>query len=562
MILDAERCYRAVASRDPRFDGWFFTAVTSTGIYCRPSCPASTPRQENVRFYPSAAAAQQAGFRACLRCRPDAAPGSPEWNTRADVVARAMRLIADGIVDRDGVPALAARLGYSERQIHRLLVAEVGTGALALARAQRAQAARLLVESTDLPVADVAFTAGFASVRQFNHTFRDVFATTPTEARRRSRSAPGRRGPSSNGTGKRTDPNPGAPAPTAQGAEACAGTITLRLAHRQPSDAAATIAFLGTRAVPGVELLHGDTYHRSLRLPHGSGTVALSPAPPSGSGGSGSSGGSSGGHVRATLRLTDLRDLTAAVSRCRRLLDLDSDPVAVDADLSRDPLLRPLVAARPGLRVPGAVDGAELAVRAVIGQQVSVAGARAVTAHLVAMAGTSLPGPATPPALSPAGSAGPPALCPAGPTVLFPTPEEILAAEDGALRMPASRRRTVRALAGAIAGGHLVLDAGSDPEETEARLREIPGIGPWTAAYVRLRGLGDPDAFLAGDLGVRRALERLGHPGGAADAELAAARWRPWRAYATLHLWSMPAVQDGARPRKTVTEGKGKEHAA
>jgi AraC family transcriptional regulator of adaptative response / DNA-3-methyladenine glycosylase II len=535
VIDDFERCYRAVSSRDPRFDGWFFTAVTSTGIYCRPSCPARTPGREHVRFYPSAAAAQQAGFRACMRCRPDAAPGSPEWNARADVVARAMRLIADGAVDRDGVPALAARLGYSERQIHRLLVAEVGTGALALARAQRAQTARLLVETTDLPVADVAFTAGFASVRQFNHTFRAVFATTPSEARRRRRPPSRRRGAPSTPATLGAVPAAGRHGATATATTAGASTVTLRLAHRQPFDAAATIAFLGARAVSGIELLDGDTYHRTLRLPRGTGTVALRP------------GGRGAAHVQAVLRLADLRDLTAAVSRCRRLLDLDSDPEAVDADLASDPLLRPLVAALPGLRVPGTVDPAELAVRAVIGQQVSVAGARTVAAHLVAAAGTSLPRPA-----APAGGAGGHADLPR----LFPTPEEILAAGDGALRMPASRQRTVRALARALADRHLVLDAGSDPEEAEARLREIPGIGPWTAAYVRLRGLGDPDAFLASDLGVRRALERLGQPAGAADAERAAARWRPWRAYATLHLWSMPAGRDGARPRNTVTQGK------
>lgn len=513
MIEDFERCYRAVSSRDPRFDGWFVIAVTSTRIYCRPSCPARTPSRDHVRFYPTAAAAQHAGFRACKRCRPDAAPGSPEWNTRADVVARAMRLIADGTVDREGVPALAARLGYSPRQVHRLLVAEVGVGALALARAQRAQTARILVETTDLPVADVAFSAGFESVRQCNDTFRAVFAMTPTEARRR-RPQGRRQAPVDvagahpvEGTGGATGVGAGAGTPTG-------GTIALRLAHRQPCDAAGTIAFLGARAVPGVEVLADGAFHRALRLPHGAGTVSLSPAD---------------GFVQAVLHLADLRDVTAAVSRCRRLLDLDSDPAAVDADLAQDPRLRPLVAAHPGRRIPGSVDAAELAVRAVIGQQISVAGARTVAGHLVSACNTAFaPGP---------GGGG-------HRLRLFASPDEILSADDAAFRMPASRRRALRALAEALAAGRLDLRVGADPAEVAASLLATPGVGPWTVAYVRMRGLGDPDAFLPSDLGVRRALGRPGHPAGIADATRAAARWRPWRAYATVHLWSDP----GGRP--------------
>ncbi|MGZ4644582.1 MAG: bifunctional transcriptional activator/DNA repair enzyme AdaA, partial [Blastococcus sp.] len=288
--LDPERCYRAVAGRDARFDGWFFTAVHTTGIYCRPSCPARTPLARNVSFFTTAAAAQAAGFRACRRCRPDAAPGSPEWDVRADVVARAMRLIADGEVERSGVPGLAAHLGYSERQLHRLLVGELGVGALALARAQRAQTARLLIETTELPMADVAFAAGFASVRQFNDTVREVFATTPTGLRA------SRRGPVT-----------GAP-----------GRLTLRLAARAPYDAAEVLLFLGTHAVPGLEEWDGTTFSRVLDLPHGPAVVQLSPS---------SDGGPA---VTALLRLTELRDLAAAVTRCRRMLDLDADPAAVD----------------------------------------------------------------------------------------------------------------------------------------------------------------------------------------------------------------------------------------
>jgi len=489
VLEDFERCYRAVQSRDARFDGWFFIAVTSTGIYCRPSCPAMTPKRANVRFYPSAAAAQQAGFRACMRCRPDAAPGSPEWNVRADVVARAMRLIADGAVDRDGVAGLAGRLGYSERQLHRLLVAEVGTGAIALARAQRAQTARVLIETTDLPSAHIAFAAGFSSVRQFNDTVREVFASTPTELRRKHRQRP--RGA-------------GAAGPAGAGG---VGAVSLRLAYRQPFDAAATLAFLSARAVPGVEAVVDGTFHRTLRLPHGSGRVALAPAD---------------GYVAATLRLDDLRDLTAAVSRCRRLLDLDADPVAVDDLLGRDTLLGPLVAAAPGRRVPGTVDGSELAFRAVIGQQVSVAGARTVAGRLVAAVDARL------------------AMADGPVTHLFPTAADLVAVPDTALPMPASRRRTIRALASAMADGDLPLDPGADPAELADRLRAVPGVGDWTASYVAMRALRDPDAFVATDLGVRRGLRWLGGPESPAAVAGVADRWRPWRAYATVHLWSVP----------------------
>jgi AraC family transcriptional regulator of adaptative response / DNA-3-methyladenine glycosylase II len=490
VIEDFDSCYRAAQSRDARFDGWFFTAVTSTGIYCRPSCPAITPKRENVRFFATAAAAQQAGFRACLRCRPDAAPGSPEWLGRADVAARAVKLILDGTVDREGVSGLARRVGYSERQLHRLLLAEAGTGALSLARAQRAQTARLLLQTTDLPVTHVAFAAGFTSVRQFNETVRAVFARTPTELRRRA--------------GAQHD----APAGIAT-----AQSIPLRLAHRRPFAAARLLDFLGQRAVAGVESYDGVTYRRSLRLPHGAGTIAV-----------GADDGAS--EVRAVFTLEDLRDLTAAIARCRHLLNLDADPVAVDAALAADPLLRPLVARTPGLRVPGAADGFELAVRAVIGQQVSVAGARTVAAGLVRAAGEPIPNPILPV------------------THTFPAPEalaSLAARRPEAFAMPATRRRTLAALAQAVADGSLAIDPGAEPRELEAQLLAIPGVGAWTAAYVAMRALGDPDAFLPTDLGVRRAMARLGELDDARTVATLAERWRPWRAYAVAHLWTVPA---------------------
>jgi AraC family transcriptional regulator of adaptative response / DNA-3-methyladenine glycosylase II len=502
MRLDFEWCYRAVDSRDSRFDGWFYTAVTSTGIYCRPSCPARTPLRRNVRFYPSAAAAQGAGFRACRRCRPDAVPGSPEWDTRADVVARAMRLIADGLVDRDGVPGLARRLGYTERHLHRMLTAEVGAGPLALARAQRAQAARVLIETTRMGLAEIAFAAGFGSVRQFNDTVRQVYGVAPSRLRG---SPPQRSRPAANGE-----------------------SIALRLAYRPPLHAESLLGFLGARAVPGVEAWDGGTYRRALRLPHGPATVVLTPA---------------AGQVRARLRLADVRDLSPAVARCRRLLDLDADPVAVDAALAADPAMAAGVAANPGVRVPRAVDGFEIAVRAIVGQQVSVAGARTVLARLVAASAGRDGGrgcvdhvvsarPAERHADELHDQREPEWLVP------FPGPEAVLALPDAAFTMPGRRRQTIRALAAAVAAGELDLDPGADRTEVAARLRTIGGIGDWTAGYVALRALGEPDAFLPTDLGVRRGARTLGLPDDPATLAAHADRhWAPWRSYALIRLW-------------------------
>ena len=481
VLKDFEHRYRAVRGRDVRFDGWFYVAVTSTGIYCRPSCPAATPKRSNVRFYPTAAAAQYAGFRACKRCRPDAVPGSPEWDTRADIVARAMRLIADGVVDRDGVAGLARRLSYTERHLHRLLSAEVGAGPLALARARRAHTARLLIETTDLPITEVAFAAGFTSIRQFNDTIREVFAVTPRELRR--------------GRGGRD--------------ETVRGEIPLRLPFRTPFDANGMLRFLGTRAVAGVETFDGETYRRTLRLPHGAGVVVLSDG---------------GDHIRCVLRLENLRDLGSAVQRCRSLLDLDADPVAVSDVLGSDPLLGALVRRSLGRRVPGSVDGAELAFRAVLGQQVSVAGARTLAGRLVARCGEPLPE-------TLAAEDG-------EPTRLFPGPHAVAGAALDGLGVPSARRETLRALARAVAGGGILLDPGSEREEVERRLLELRGIGPWTASYVAMRALRDPDAFLPSDLGVRKAICRLGHAGDRGSVASLAERWRPWRAYATQHLWA------------------------
>jgi AraC family transcriptional regulator of adaptative response / DNA-3-methyladenine glycosylase II len=472
-LPDAEHCYRAVQSRDPRFDGWFYTAVTSTGIYCRPSCPAITPKRSNVRFYPTAASAQQAGFRACLRCRPDAAPGSPEWNLRADLVGRAMRLIADGVIEREGVAGLSRRLGYSERHVHRQLAAELGAGPLALARAQRGQTARVLIETTDLPFADVAFAAGFASVRQFNDTIREVFASTPTGLRQRR----------------------------ARGGGSAGGAVTVRLPYREPFAAGPLWSFLGARAVSGVEEHSPDGYRRSLRLPHGTGLASLAPG---------------AGHVVCSLRLTDLRDLGTAVQRCRRLLDLDADPQAADGVVAADPALAGPVAANPGLRLPGAVDGTELAVRAVVGQQISVPAARTVLSRLADVYGAPL--------AAPDGSI----------THAFPSAGELACADPAGLPMPRSRGRALHALCSAVAAGDLDLDPGADPDEARHGLLAVPGVGPWTASYITMRAFGLPDVLLDTDLAVLRGAAALGLP---ADLTSCSERWRPWRSYAVLHLW-------------------------
>ncbi|MBW3604658.1 MAG: helix-turn-helix domain-containing protein [Actinobacteria bacterium] len=475
--LDFDRCYRALGSRDARFDGWFVVAVRSTGIYCRPSCPAIVPRRENVQFLRTAAAAQRSGFRACKRCRPDASPGSPEWSSRADVVGRAMRLIADGALDRDDVDGLARRLGYSRRQLQRHLVAVLGAGPLALARAQRAQTARLLIESTDLPLGQVGFAAGFGSTRQFNATVREVFACTPGELRARARGVPA----------------------------ASPGGLTVRLPARQPFDGTALLEFLGARALPGVEHYADGVFRRTLRLPHGTGVVALEAVT---------------GGLRCRLRLEDLRDLAPAIGRCRRLGDLDADAPGIAEALTPDPVVGALVADTPGRRVPGAVDGAELAVRAVLGQQVTVAAGTALSGTLAAaVAETTV---VADPHVS----------------LLFPTPAAVRSAAE-VLRMPERRRATVRRLAEALERGEPLLDGGGDPRGAVDAVRAIDGIGPWTAGYIAMRALADPDAYPTGDAAVRRALTARGIDGAPAQAA-AAERWRPWRAYAVMQLWADP----------------------
>jgi len=458
--MDEDTRYEAVRSRDARFDGEFFFGVATTGIYCRPSCPAVTPKRRNVRFFATAAAAQGSGFRACRRCRPDAVPGSAEWNARADVVGRAMRLIGDGVVDREGVAGLAERLGYSARQVQRQLTAELGAGPVALARAQRAHTARVLVQTTELPITEIAFASGFASVRQFNDTMRAVYASTPSELRTSTPKGPAK------GTG---------PAGPSAG-------IPLRLAHRGPYQSAAVFDLLQREAIPGIEELTGTpgrrTYRRTLRLPYGTGIVAVDERPGALKA---ASPAHSGGWLDARLHLTDHRDLTTAVHRLQRLLDLDADPYAVDERLGGDPRLAPLVAARPGLRSPGAADPEELAVRALVG--------RAEAERLVRRYGKTLD--------APSGSL----------THLFPEPSALV---DDAPADP------LTALATALADGTVRLDAGVDRDDAQAALLALPGMDAAAVAVIRTRALGDPDVAPP-DAGVPDA-------------------WRPWRSYAVQHL--------------------------
>lgn len=475
--LDFERCYRAVSTRDSRFDGQFFTAVRTTGIYCRPSCPAITPKRVNVSFLPTAAAAQQAGYRACRRCLPDAAPGSPLWNVRADLAARAMRLIGDGVIERGGVPALAATLGYSQRQLTRVLTTELGAGPLALARAHRAHTARLLIQTTEMPMSDIAFAAGFASIRQFNDTVREVFAVSPTTMRTESRRSP------------RSDVV----------APATPGLLTLRLPYREPLDTGWLAWFLSAHTVPGMETWEDGVYTRSLRTPHGHATIRLSFQP---------------GHVRAELALRDMRDLAPTVARVRHLLDLDADPQGIDDALGIDG-----TAFTPGIRVPGCLDGPELLLRTMIGQQISVQAAATHTARLVTALGEPIEG-AVP--------------------RLFPTPAAV--AERGAdiLTGPTRRIAAVVAAARAIAGGELALHPGRTAAELRRDLLALAGVGPWTADYVTMRLLADPDILLGTDLVVRQ---------GAVLARVDldnTTRWAPWRSYLSMHLWKTALAHRGA----------------
>jgi len=498
MELDATRCYRALLARDARFDGRFFTAVRTTGIYCRPICPPPTPKAVNVRFFACAAAAEAAGFRACLRCRPQAAPGTPAWMGSSAVVSRALRLIGADALDDGDVESLAARVGLGGRQLRRLFAEHLGASPAQVARARRVHFARALVDDTDLPMAEVAFAAGFRSIRQFNHAIRAHFRESPRRLRarrlRRDVHADARAGTKAASVDVvgRDAPSPG---------------LVVRLSYRPPLDWAGLLRFLARRATPGVEVVDGDVYRRTIGTPDAHGEIEVRHA-------------AADRHLVMEVRLSEHDDLIQVVERARRLFDLAADPLRIIGELRRRPELRAAVAARSGVRVPGAWDGFELAVRAVLGQQVTVAGATTLAGRLVAAFGT------------------PVASASAGLTHLFPAAHVVAAADLAPIGIPRARAATIRALAAAVADGTLRLDAALDLDDAIARLVAIPGVGEWTAHYIAMRALGEADAFPASDLGLRRALGNGAGPLAARDVERMAEAWRPWRAYAAMHLWA------------------------
>jgi AraC family transcriptional regulator of adaptative response / DNA-3-methyladenine glycosylase II len=475
MHADRRAYYDALKTRDRRFDGRFFVAVRTTGIYCRPVCPAPTPKLVNIEFYACAAAAEEAGFRPCRRCRPETSPGTPAWLGSSAVVSRALRLIRDGALDDGDVSSLAARVGVGSRQLRRLFDQHLGAAPAAVARAQRVHFARALIDQTELPMAQVAFAAGYQSVRQFNHAVRTTFRAAPRTLRRRPLSRAG-------------------------------GPLTVRLPYRPPLDWEQLLGFLAARAVPGVEAVDGLRYRRTLRLgAAASCAIAVEPL-------------TTEPCLLLHIAPADGVSLLPVVEAARRFFDLGADPQRIAEHLAADSRLGPLVARRPGLRVPGAWDPFELAVRGILGQQVSVPGATTLAGRLSAAFGTRVD-------------------LDARLTHLFPTPAELAEADVASIGVPRARAETIRGLARAVAGGALVLDAALGLDDAVARLRALPGIGEWTAQYVAMRGLGEPDAFPAGDLGVRKALGN-GHglPSEAAVSRAAEA-WRPWRAYAVMHLW-------------------------
>jgi AraC family transcriptional regulator of adaptative response / DNA-3-methyladenine glycosylase II len=480
MDLDHDACYRAVCQRDARFDGKFFTAVKTTGIYCRPICPARIPRSENVIFMATAAAAQEAGFRPCLRCRPEAAPDLGAWRGTSNSVSRALGLIEMGALDEANVEALANRLGLGERQLRRLFRQHLGASPVAVAQTRRILLAKQLIHETQLPMTEVAFASGFRSVRRFNETFAALFGRPPGALRRASR----------------PDVSAGP-----------RGEISLLLRYQPPYDWAAMLDFLRLRAIPGVECVAGEIYTRTVEFDGVQGVVRVEPV--------------AGNALRATIRFPRLSALPAIIARLRRVFDLAADPLPIGAHLAQDPALAPLIAARPGLRVPGAWDGFELAIRAVLGQQITVSAAIRLAGRLVAAHGTPL--------AEPEGAL----------THVFPRPQALIAADLALLGMPRSRAAALGAVAAAIVADPTLFSASRRLEDAVTQLRSIRGVGEWTAQYIALRQLREPDAFPAADIGLMRALANAdGQRPGPVELLARAEKWRPWRAYAAQHLWA------------------------
>jgi AraC family transcriptional regulator of adaptative response / DNA-3-methyladenine glycosylase II len=486
--MDRRICDRARKARDPRFDGLFFTGVHSTGVYCRPVCPAPAPKPTNIVYYATAAAAAEAGLRPCLRCRPEAAPGTPAWNGTSAVVSRALLLIRQGAGDTK-IDHLAERLGVGSRHLRRLFQNHVGASPRELVMTQRVLFAKKLLRETDLPISQIAFASGFGSIRRFNAAFRKRVARTPSAFRR-----PGQR-----------NRNPAADGALFQ--------CRLSLPYRPPFDWSAMLAFYGARAIPGVERVTAGTYRRTIRIEaddgerssHGIIAMAHAKKAPA---------------LELSVSLTDSRDLILVVERVRRMFDLDANMAAIHAVLGADPVLAETVANHPGLRLPGSWDPFETAVRAVVGQQISVKGARTILGRLVARHGRVFKGRAD-----------------FQLTHFFPDAVALSAARLEAMGMPTRRATTLNQLSAAVAAGEICFEVRGELADFIARMRRLPGIGDWTAQYIAMRALGEPDAFPAADLGIIRALARGGErPSPKAVAALAE-RWRPWRAYAAIQLW-------------------------
>jgi AraC family transcriptional regulator of adaptative response / DNA-3-methyladenine glycosylase II len=488
--LDPKICYRALRTRDARFDGRLFVGVTSTGIYCRPVCPARPAKFENCKFFTSAAAAQEAGFRPCLRCRPETAPELATWRGTSNTVSRGLALIADGALDGDAsVDALAARLGIGERQLRRLFDQHLGVSPIAVAQTRRVLFAKQLIHDSRLPMAEIAVAAGFGSVRRFNEAFQQLFRRPPSALRRK------------------------AVVSLREGSVGATG-VTVRLRYRAPYDWPAIRAFLEARAIDGIERVDGERYVRSVAHDGAVGTVEVVHLPERDS-------------LAATIRFPCVRALPAIIARVRRVFDLDADVASIGAHLAKDRLLAPLVAQRPGLRVPGGWDGFELAVRAVFGQQITVEAARRLAATLVGACGAAL---------------SPELGGELGLLRVFPTAAQVAAADLSVLGMPAARRATLVALAEAALAEPRLFEPLATIDDTVARLRAIRGVGDWTAHYIALRAAREPDAFPASDVGLLRgAADRRGVRPSPAELAGRAERWRPWRAYAAQHLWCADA---------------------
>jgi AraC family transcriptional regulator of adaptative response / DNA-3-methyladenine glycosylase II len=478
MNLDPDLCYQALCTRDRRFDGRFFTGVTTTGIYCRPVCPARTPKRCNVRFFLCAAAAEEAGFRPCRRCRPETAPGTPAWEGTSATVTRALRLISQGVFDESDVEELAGRVGIGGRHLRRLFMQHLGAPPIAVLRTQRLHFARQLIDETDLPMTEIAFAAGFNSIRRFNQAIRESFLDAPTELRRKARR-----------TGY------------------AGGALQMRLGYRPPFAWKPLVDFLRLRAIPGVEAVEDDVYRRSIEVDGESGWIEVTPA-------------AAGPHLNVRMQLPATARLAQVIDGIRRVFDLTADPVRIAEDLGSDPTLKGAVRKVPGLRVPGAWDPFEVTVRAVLGQQISVKAATTIAGRIARTFGNALEDESV-----------------AGITHVFPKPAALREADLRAVGLTAARSQAVRNVAAAACDGRLPRDGSLGLEAAVESLTRIGGIGTWTAQYIAMRGFGEPDAFPEGDLGLRRALSNGGDPVSNAELKRMAERWRPWRAYAAMHLW-------------------------